>query len=202
MEMIGRYFSDLQQTLDQLDQERIAQAIRVLHEARLHGRKIFIMGNGGSASTASHFVCDLSKNTRRPGWRPFRVIGLADNMASFSAYGNDEGYDQVFAQQLASLVEPEDVVIAISTSGRSPNVLRAVEVARANEAFTIGFTGFNGGDLRHMVDLELYVPSDCIEHVEDIHLILEHLMCKQLREMAEAAPEAASNGHQEQPVSV
>jgi D-sedoheptulose 7-phosphate isomerase len=124
MEQIQHYLAGVQQTLDLLPQDSIRAAIETLHAARLAKRTVFIMGNGGSASTASHFVCDLAKNTRAPGQPDFRVLGLADNMAIFSAYGNDEGYHNVFARQLATFVEAGDVVIAISTSGNSPNVLR------------------------------------------------------------------------------
>ncbi len=180
---IQGYFDDMKATLDSLDPEPIEQAIDVLHRARIDGRQIFILGNGGSASTATHMVCDLAKNTRQADWPHFKVIGLSDNMAIFSAYGNDDGYDNVFALQLANLVQPGDVVVAISTSGNSPNVLRAVEMAESRDAYTIGFTGFSGGKLGPMVDLQLHVPSDCIEQVEDIHLMLEHLITKVLRQM-------------------
>lgn len=122
------------------------------------------------------------------GWANFRVIGLTDNMAVFSAYANDEGYENAFAQQLASLVQPEDVVIGISTSGNSPNVLNAIRLASNRQATTIGFTGFDGGELRSLVDVEVHVPSDCIEHVEDVHLILEHLISKALREIVSIKP--------------
>lgn len=184
MNFVNSYVNDLTVTLNQLDAEIIEQAINILHQARLERRKVFIMGNGGSASTASHFVCDLAKNTRKPDLPDYRVIGLADNMAIFSAYGNDDGYENVFALQLATLVEPGDVVIGISTSGNSPNVLRAVEKAKEAGAITIGFTGFDAGRLGGMVDVQVHVPSHCIEHVEDIHLMLEHLMTKVLREQA------------------
>jgi D-sedoheptulose 7-phosphate isomerase len=183
MDYIRPYFTQLQATLDLIASEPIAAAIRVLHEARRNGRKVFIMGNGGSASTASHFVCDLAKNTRHPNWPDYRVVGLADNMALVTAYANDEGYENAFARQLASLVEAKDVVIAISTSGNSPNVLRAIELAKERAALTIGLTGFSAGELGPLVDLHVHVPSDCIEHVEDIHLVLEHLITKALREM-------------------
>jgi D-sedoheptulose 7-phosphate isomerase len=140
------------------------------------------MGNGGSASTASHFVCDLAKNTRHEGLPHFRVIGLTDNMAIFSAYANDEGYESVFAQQLANLVQPKDVVIAISASGNSQNVLNAIEEAQKHDAFTIGFTGFDGGRLGQMVNINIHVKSNIIEHVEDIHLMLEHIIVKTIKE--------------------
>lgn len=104
MDQVHTYIDDVKLTLDRLAAEPIYQAITILHKARFNKQQIFIMGNGGSASTASHFVCDLAKNTRRVGYPDFRVIGLADNMAIFSAYANDEGYENVFAQQLASLV--------------------------------------------------------------------------------------------------
>jgi len=184
MNQIRNYITILQRTLDQLDLTTINRAIEMLQEARISRRQVFIMGNGGSASTASHFVCDLAKNTRAPGYPDFRVLGLADNMAILSAYANDEGYENVFARQLAAFVQPDDLVIAISTSGNSPNVLKAVRLANQLGAQTIGFTGFNGGQLASLVDLELHVPSDCIEHVEDIHLMMEHLICKDLREQA------------------
>ncbi len=177
------YFDEMKAVLDRIDREPIYAAIDVLHQARMDGKQVFIMGNGGSASTASHMVCDLAKNTRRSDWPHYKVIGLADNMAILSAYGNDDGYDNVFRLQLANLMNPGDVVVAISTSGNSPNVLRAVELANEDGATVIGMTGFGAGKLGPMVDIHLHVPSDCIEQVEDIHLMLEHLITKALREM-------------------
>ena len=182
MNTIQNYLVGLKRTLDGLPQERIQQVIEILHEARLNKQQVFVMGNGGSASTASHFVCDLAKNTRARSVPNFKVIGLTDNMAIFSALANDDGYENVFADQLASYVQAGDVVIGISTSGNSPNVLRAIQLANTIPAKTIGFTGYNSGKLGSLVDVDLHVPSDCIEHVEDIHLVLEHLICKALRE--------------------
>lgn len=177
------YFDEMKAVLDRIEREPIHEAIDVLHQARMDGRQIFIMGNGGSASTATHMVCDLAKNTRQPDWPHYKVIGLADNMAIFSAYGNDDGYDNVFRLQLANLLNPGDVVVAISTSGNSPNVVRAVDLANERGATVIGMTGFGAGKLGPMVDIHLHVPSDCIEIVEDIHLMLEHMITKALREM-------------------
>ena len=187
MDRIRSYIVQLQSTLDLLPLQKISDVISVLYEARLANRQVFIMGNGGSASTATHFVCDLAKNTRRSGWPDFRVLGLSDNMALVSAYANDEGYENVFARQLASFLQPEDVVIGISTSGKSPNVLEAVKLASERGATTIGFTGFDGGQLANLVQVNLHVPSDCIEQVEDVHLMLEHLICTVLRERSEQA---------------
>lgn len=182
MEPIQRYLSTLQQTMDKLPQPLIAEVIYTLQRARIQGNQVFIMGNGGSASTASHFVCDLAKNTRNPALPHFRAIGLADNMEIFSAYANDEGYENVFSQQLINLIKPEDVVIAISASGNSKNVVKAVEEARKYGALTIGFTGFSGGRLGEIVDLHIHVESDIIEHVEDIHLMLEHMIVRTIKD--------------------
>jgi D-sedoheptulose 7-phosphate isomerase len=179
---IQSYFTDFKATLDLIDQHPIELTIERLHQARLARQKIFIMGNGGSASTASHFVCDLAKNTRVSGYADYRVIGLSDNMGLVTAYANDEGYENSFVYQLASLVDEGDVVIGISTSGNSENVLRAIDHANLVGATTIGFTGFTAGKLGQMVDIHCHVPSDCIEQVEDIHLLFEHLITKVLRE--------------------
>jgi D-sedoheptulose 7-phosphate isomerase len=146
------------------------------------------MGDGGSASTASHMVCDIAKNTRGDGWPLFKVFGLADNMALFSALSNDYGYENAFVRQLDPLVAAGDVVVAISTSGNSHNVLRAAELARSRGAHVLAMTGFDAGRLAELADLHLHVPSDCIEHVEDAHLMLEHLIVKTLREMPRPEP--------------
>jgi len=182
MDHIRTYIIELHHTLDNLPVEQIEQVIQVLEQARLERRQVFIMGNGGSASTATHFVCDLAKNTRRSDCPRFCVIGLTDNMAIFSAYANDEGYESAFAQQLANLVHFGDIVIGISTSGNSPNVLHAIKLANEVGATTVGLTGFDGGRLGGMVSIHVHVPSNVIEHVEDTHLALEHMICKALRE--------------------
>jgi D-sedoheptulose 7-phosphate isomerase len=185
MDPVTDYISNLQSELAQLPLSIIYDAISILQEARCRGANIFIMGNGGSASTASHFVCDLLKNTRIEGIPAFKVTGLADNMAVVSAFANDEGYENIFAQQLSILVQPDDIVIGISTSGNSMNVIRAIELANQRGAITIAFTGHEGGKLGTIVDLNVCVPSDNIERIEDIHLVLEHMITKVLREEAQ-----------------
>lgn len=187
MEQVHRYINELKSTLTHLPIGMIEKVILLLHEARLSNRQVFIMGNGGSAATATHFVCDLAKNTRRPGWPHFRTIGLTDNVAIFSAYANDEGYENVFSEQLANLLQPDDIVIGISCSGNSPNVLRAIELANRVGARTIGFTGFDGGKLGKLVQHHVHVPSNIIEQVEDVHLALEHMICRTLGNMAQPA---------------
>jgi D-sedoheptulose 7-phosphate isomerase len=185
MEEVRGYIRELQSTLGLVDIDQIEQAIALLHEARLKGRRVFLLGNGGSASTASHFVCDLAKGMRRKGWPDFCVVGLADNVAILTAYANDEGYEKVFSEQLRTLGQKEDVVVAFSASGNSKNVLEAIEVARKIGAKTIGFTGFDGGALAGIVDYVVQVPSPRIEQVEDIHLALEHLVCAALRRITD-----------------
>ena len=185
MEQIKNYIIGLQKTMDQLPHQLIAEVIDELHDARLKGNQVFIMGNGGSASTASHFVCDLAKNTRKEGLPHFRVIGLTDNMAIFSAYANDEGYENVFSQQLANLVKPGDVIIGISASGNSKNVLNAIEEAQKHKVKTIAFTSFDGGVLGQMVDINIHVKSNIIEYVEDIHLMLEHMIVKTIKDQVQ-----------------
>jgi D-sedoheptulose 7-phosphate isomerase len=182
MEQIQNYISTLQRTLNDLEQSIVSDVIFKLQSARMRGNQIFIMGNGGSASTASHFVCDLAKNTRYAGLPHYRVIGLADNMEILSAYANDEGYESVFSQQLINLVKPEDIVIAISASGNSMNVVNAVEEAQRHNATTIGFTGFDGGRLGQLADIHMNVNSRVIEHVEDIHLMLEHMIVRTIKD--------------------
>ncbi|PID86750.1 MAG: phosphoheptose isomerase [Chloroflexi bacterium] len=179
-----QYLFELQQTLALLPLESIDAVIDALHQARLKKRQVFVMGNGGSASTASHMVCDLAKNTRVSTIPHFRISEVTDNTAIFSAYANDEGYENVFASHLANFVEPDDVVIGISASGKSPNVLNAIEYANGVNALTIGLTGFDGGELKSLARMNIHVPSDWIEQVEDIHLIIGHIFCVRLRDLA------------------
>lgn len=194
MEYLRDYIIDVQKTLDLLPLDAIRDVIDVIHQGRVNKRRMFVMGNGGSASTASHIVCDLAKNTRSPLAPHIRIMDLNDSTAIFTAYGNDDGYENVFALQLANFVEADDIVLAISTSGNSENVIRAVKLARANGAFTIGMTGFDGGQLISLVDKNIHVPSDNIEQVEDIHLMLGHIITTNLRNRIAEAP-SIFNGH-------
>ena len=182
---LGNYFTNLKDTLDNMPLEKIEEVIGILQTARLNGKQIFIMGNGGSASTATHMVCDFAKRTRVPGWPNVRVIGLTDNMAIFSAYANDEGYDTVFAEQLNNLVNPGDIVIGISASGNSPNVLNGIHLANTKGAKTIGLVGLDGGKLLSMVNFCLHVPTNRIDQAEDVHLILGHMISEALAVQAE-----------------
>ncbi len=182
---IADYFSQLQTVLSRIEPGEVEPLVRVLHEARLERRAVFLMGNGGSAATASHWAEDLCKGTAVPGVPGFRALGLTESVPGLTAWANDTGYDNIFAGQLENWLQPRDVVIAISGSGNSPNVLNGVRFARARGALTIGLTGFEGGRLKGMVDLPLVVPSHSMEQIEDVHLILSHSISTTLRRLAQ-----------------
>lgn len=162
-----------------------ALADRLL-DCQQRGSTVFICGNGGSAATATHFACDLGKGTQVPGAARFRVVSLSDNMSMLTAWANDTSYDRVFAEQLSPLVRPGDVLVVISASGNSANVVSAAHVARQADAEVIALTGRTGGRLRDVADLTVRVPSDEIEQVEDVHLIMTHSLCVALRRHAES----------------
>ncbi|MGI0052793.1 MAG: D-sedoheptulose-7-phosphate isomerase [Thermoplasmata archaeon] len=167
--------------------EAVGRIVPILLRARTEGRTIFFFGNGGSASTASHFVVDIGKATLRGDGRRFRCLALVDNVESVTAWANDAEYAVVFSEQLKGLARAGDVAVGISGSGNSPNVLRAMEEARAMGLSTIGLTGMGGGRLKALVDVPVVVPSNSMQHVEDAHLLLGHLLTAYLRDEAPAA---------------
>jgi D-sedoheptulose 7-phosphate isomerase len=171
--------ADVAAAIDLTDLERAAV---MLLTCQARGRVVFVIGNGGSAATASHFACDLSKGTRRDGPPTFHVISLTDNVPLLTAWANDSGYDRVFSEQLTALARPGDLLVAISASGNSPNVVAAVDAARSCGMSVISLSGRSGGRLAHLVDVLVNVPSDTIEVVEDAHLIVAHSLCVAVRE--------------------
>lgn len=175
-EYAKRYLGELKRSIDDLPLDKIKDIVDVLKTAYKKGSHVFIMGNGGSAATASHFVCDLAKGTRVHGKKHFKVIGLTDNVPLLTAWSNDVAYKDVFKSQLENLVEKNDIVIVFTGSGNSANVLEAAKYARKVKAKTIAFTGFDGGKIKRLADVCLIVPSNNMERVEDLHLILEHLI--------------------------
>jgi D-sedoheptulose 7-phosphate isomerase len=175
------HINDVRRVLSEIPSEAVERVVEVILDAHRQMRHVYIIGNGGSASTASHFACDLSKATIVEGQRRLRVTSLTDNMALLTAWANDSSYEMVFAEQLSSLLNPGDVVIAISASGNSPNLLAAMEVARTRGATTVGLIGFTGGSLKHGVDVAVHVPSQSYGVVEDCHLVLEHAITASTR---------------------
>lgn len=178
---IERYWSGLANTARAMPFKLITRAAEVLLECHQRGHTVFIVGNGGSAATASHFACDLSKGTQAGGLPPFRVLPLTDNVPLMTAWANDSSYECIFANQLAALVRPDDVLVAISASGNSPNVLAAASVARDSDATVVALTGRTGGNLRTLAHLTIAVPADGIEIVEDAHMAVTHSVCVALR---------------------
>lgn len=175
-ETIKKYISEVDATLEGLPIDKIVQVVALLEEARLKAKRVFIFGNGGSAATASHFAADLSKGAICEGKPRIRAFALTDNIPLLSAWANDTSYENIFAEQLENLIEAGDIAIAISGSGNSANVLNGVKVAEAKGATTIGFIGFDGGKLKELADITIIVPSDNMEQIEDIHLLLGHII--------------------------
>lgn len=186
---IRQYFSSVQELINKVPFETVEQVANVLMAANHAGQTVFIFGNGGSAATATHFGCDLAKRPIVAGQPRFRVISLTDNNALMTALSNDISYDAVFAEQLIPLVRKGDIAIGISGSGNSRNVLNAIEVAKQAGATTVGFSGYDGGKLKPMVDISVHIPSFDMAMVEDIHLMLEHAICEKLLAMNKAAAE-------------
>jgi len=187
MEYIQKYLEEVGEVVRNLPQAEIARTIDILTRAQAEGRRIFVMGNGGSAAMASHFACDLGKGTVQEGKKRFKVISLNDNVPLLTAYANDFGYETVFAEPLASLAEPGDVAIAISSSGNSSNVLRAMDVAQELGLTTVGITGFAGGKLKEKVDVCVIVPSEArncngMQLVEDGQWVILHAIFVAIRQ--------------------
>jgi D-sedoheptulose 7-phosphate isomerase len=178
---IRAYFDREIETINRLSLEEINAAMNALTDARNRGATIWTMGNGGSAATASHFVCDFSKGLSQAlGGRKYDLRCLSDNIPIVTAIANDIGYEDVFLYQIHGLIRPDDLLIAISGSGNSPNVIKAVEYAKQIGAKVIGLTGYDGGKLRALADYPLHVPQDDMQITEDIHMMFDHLMMKVL----------------------
>ncbi len=182
---IGEYLEDVIRVLGEIKKNNadfFDKLASIFFEARENNRKIFFCGNGGSASTASHFTSDLAKGTIVEGRPRFKALSLADNIPQMLAWGNDSCYEDIFVEQLKNLFEPGDVVVGISGSGNSANVLRAIKYARENDGVTVGITGFDGGKIKNMVDLCLVVPVHNMQKIEDVHMLVDHLTTLMMKE--------------------
>lgn len=183
MESINRYFVELEEMMRAISMPQLEAVLRLLEEAYHHGHRIFIMGNGGSAATASHFALDLAKNTIMPGAPRLKAISLTDHVPLITAWSNDTAYEHIFAEQLANMVEPGDVAMGISTSGNSPNVINAMLLAKQYKAYTAGLLGAKGGKLKDILDVYVLAPGHNIEQEEDAHMILAHVITRHMREV-------------------
>ena len=175
------YIDYLSSVVNNISLTDIEKFVEVLLEARERESSIFFIGNGGSAATASHFANDIAIGTRTYK-KPFRAISLCDNQAVITAIANDDGYEKIFSQQLQVLLKKQDVVVAISASGNSPNLLDAIDTAKKMNTITVGISAFDGGKMKEMVDISVHVPTEKGEYgpAEDAHMVLDHLISNYL----------------------
>ena len=175
-EQISAYISREIEVLKSLDVDEINKALNLLYETMENGNTVFVFGNGGSASTASHYQNDFNKGVSEHTEKKFNFLCLNDNIPTIMAIANDIGYEEIFRFQLVGHLKPGDVILAISGSGNSKNVINAVEYAKARGHKVIGLTGFNGGKLKELSDVSLHVPINSMQITEDIHMVFDHLM--------------------------
>lgn len=173
---IKNYINDEIKILQNLDIEELNKTINLLEETRLKGNTIYVFGNGGSASTASHMQNDFNKGISEKLVKRYKFNCLCDNVATIMAIANDDCYENVFLNQITNNVKPGDIAIAISGSGNSKNVINAVEYFKSKGNTVIGFTGYSGGKLKELADIKLHVPLDNMQITEDVHIIFNHLM--------------------------
>lgn len=176
-----RYIAELEQMLQALSLHQLEAILQHLENAYRNGRRIFILGNGGSAATSSHFALDLAKNTLVTGMPRLKAFSLTDHVPLITAWSNDTAYEHVFAEQLATMLEAGDVVIGISTSGNSPNVINALHLTKQLNGVTIGLLGAEGGKMKDIVDAYILAPGQNIEQEEDAHMILAHIITCHMR---------------------
>jgi D-sedoheptulose 7-phosphate isomerase len=178
LQRLTGYLDQLTLLLKSLNMNEVELLCGTLVDARSRGSTIFFAGNGGSASTAAHFSQDLAAVSDKTGGKPFRTVSLADNVPRITALANDFSYEQIFSKQLEEVFLARDVLVTISASGNSPNVVKAVETAHCLGGITVGLVGFNGGKLKSLCDVVVHVKSDpgAYGPVEDIHLILDHMV--------------------------
>ena len=177
MNFTDTYRQSVQAAIASLDLDRVRQAIDWFREAREQDRQIFVFGNGGSASTASHFAQDLLKGASYGRPSRFRILALNDSVPTITAYSNDVAYDAAVVEQLRNFARPGDLVMALSGSGNSPNVVRAVEFANSIGCRTLALTGRDGGKIGPMADLEIRVSDQHMGRIEDGHMIVCHMIC-------------------------
>ena len=183
MEAINRYITELEQMMRTISLPNLEAVLCQLEQVYRNGHRIFVMGNGGSAATASHFALDLAKNTITAGAPRLKAISLTDHVPLITAWSNDTAYEHIFAEQLANMIEAGDAAIGISASGNSPNVINALNLANRSGASTIGLLGASGGKIKHIVDAFVLAPGQNIEQEEDAHMILAHIITRHMREV-------------------
>lgn len=191
MEAISRYFTELEQMVQAISLPDLEKILLLLEGVYRNRHRIFIIGNGGSAATASHFALDLAKNTIMPGAPRVKAISLTDHVPLITAWSNDTAYEYIFAEQLANMIESGDVVIGISTSGNSMNVMNGLLLAKKSCAATVGLLGAKGGKIKDIVDAYILAPGQNIEQEEDAHMILAHIITRHMRGVVRGYAETA-----------
>jgi D-sedoheptulose 7-phosphate isomerase len=189
VEHFSRYLQELNETLGLLPLQRVQQVCDALFKAYEEDRTVFIFGNGGSAALASHLACDLGKGTHSPnpdsadlnGVKRLRVFSVNDNVPMITAWANDSQYEDVFAEQIENFIGAKDIAFGISCSGNSPNVIKALRLAREKGAVTVGLTGFQGGKMKELLDFAIVVPSENMQQIEDAHLVVAHMVFLDLK---------------------
>ena len=176
MDNVNGYLDRLRTTLDSLPRDRLTRLGEMLYRAYRNEKQVFTLGNGGSAATASHMAADLAKNTIGPNMRRFRVLSLNDNTPLLTALANDLGDESVFSEQLKSLIRAGDLLIVLTTSGNSPNVLKAMRCANEHSAEVVAVAGSGGGKAAELADLSIVVASEECGVVEDVHLVINHIL--------------------------
>jgi len=174
--LITNYLAGVRDLLASVSEQEIRGVVDLLKEAYEQDRQVFLLGNGGSAATASHLACDLQKGIGGFYQKRFRVLAVTDSVPLITAWANDTDYSNVFARQVADFVNPGDLVIGISGSGNSPNVIEAMRVANEKGAMTVGFAGYAGGRLAQVAKRCIIVRSDNMQQIEDVHMVLGHLV--------------------------
>lgn len=175
---ITAYFDQVKRTIDLIDKSDFNTVMNVLVEGRNRGKQVFVMGNGGSGATASHFVCDFNKGISWGKDKKFKFICLNENIPSLMAYANDLSFDDIFVYPLQTYFNPGDIVIGISGSGNSKNVLKALDFANENGGITIGLTGYDGGRAKQICTYNVHIPVHDMQITEDLHLVLDHCMMR------------------------
>jgi len=185
-----KYLDEVAKTLERMEKDlpfKAEEIVSALVKARDSGKHIYICGNGGSASTASHMASDLNKGANRKDAPRFKAVALTDNIPAMLAWANDLSYDDIFVEQLKNHLEEGDVVVGISGSGNSPNVLKALHYANDKGALTIGLSGFGGGKLAQVAKTCYVVPNNTMQQIEDLHLVIEHMLSLILRDSPDCA---------------
>lgn len=183
--LMGFYKQELISLIEKLDSVAFGNIVRILEDAYREDRQVFIVGNGGSAATANHFVTDFGKNAVKGDKRRFRILSLCDNVEKITALGNDISFEEIFRQQLINLMRPKDVMIVVSASGNSPDLVRACEYCKELDGRIVVLAGFAGGKIKAFADVSMVAETSSYERIEDVHLIILHMLVCYFKERQE-----------------